>query len=259
VKRISINQKYFVILFIGRDGSSAITSSINKHPDLFCYPEVFANRNDIKQNVILQDILNGNPLEEKYPKIFDGYSYEKKYKLHNNKLYKSIGIKIKIIQPKDFDYLKAFLEKYDFKVIQLIRRNIVKGAISILNRHRLQEKFGVPNTTNKSQTQNEPFYVDPKKFINVLKARMSYLWMLNDFASKISCEKIEIEYENFLLNRVETINTIFEFMNVENFSVSSDFVKNTPNELDKIVKNLDELKDEIHKNSNYAYCLKYFK
>ena len=214
----------FAILFTGRSGSSYLTSMLDSHPNIICEGEMLA-----------QIVHVGEPPEKQLAWSRQFYDSARPQDI------RSVGYKTKLSDVVDPGGFRRLLDDLGVRLIHLIRRNLVKQVISALNAERLHQKTGQWNIQDEGERLG-PFSVDEKTFDSLLKNRMAGEKKLAESIAEIGRSAKQVVYEDLLRKPDETLQDLYDFLDVPSRPVVSQFRKHTPDDLRAVVTNFDELK-----------------
>ena len=212
----------YALLFVGRVGSSYLTSLMNSHPNIQAHmddvTEIKDQGPDAQLNLVRQFITP--PL------------------IGKNKV---IGFKTKPANLLDLEGFAELLRQHRCRIIQLQRRNQVKSVVSHLNGKRLAEKTGMWGLYDEN---NRPtaFAIDPEEFDATLKNRQMVEQRLVDYVQSLKLPVLAIYYEEMLVNLDDLMKRIFNFLEVAPHSVRASELKITSDDLREVLTNFDELK-----------------
>ena len=223
----------YIILFIERDGSTYLTSLLTSHPDIKAIYERFAVMKQ-KGGSAAEQLAWAD--EFLTPPLF-GNS-------------KAIGFKTKLVDVLDLDGFTELLRKKNIKIIQMRRRNRIKAVVSRMNARRLYESTGNWNLYDKSDRM-PPMEVDPQLFAEYLAEREAADDELQAYVDQLGLPALKIVYEELLVDKVNVLGKVFEFLNVSNRSVQEKTLKNTSDDLRDAVINFDQLRS-LYTSTPYA-------
>lgn len=231
---------FFVILFEGRTGSSFTVSCLNSHPNVLCYPEVLAHRSAKEQRQLLKHIFLGKPLE-RLPFVM----LNKRY-FHGGIVpvqpLQCVGFKTKLQDVARVSKFHGYLHDHNFRMIYLRRRNLIKSALSMLNAHRLVQKFGQGhwNASHKEQVQGA-MYVSPDDLLAELTVRIRHEVWHQRFFDLYAGKKRVFFYEDLVRDARAFLEGVQDFLDVPYHDLKGVFLKNTPDRLTDAILNYDEI------------------
>lgn len=139
----------FVLLFVGRTGSSYIISKLNSHLEVKALGEKLVNFMSDESGAQIRwvDKFFFPPLVGRN---------------------KAIGFKAKLVHIFDPDGFAQVLRENKSKVIFMRRQNHVKAVVSRINAERFWERYGQWNL-NDETNRLPPFAIDPDDFEMILR------------------------------------------------------------------------------------------
>jgi LPS sulfotransferase NodH len=212
----------YVLFLVGRVGSTYLTHLLNSHPNVYALQEELAALQE--QGAEAQLEWTENFLT---PPLIGNKSVR--------------GFSVKKIQLVDPDKFAQLLQEKQPKIIHMQRRNRVKAVVSYLNGKRLAEKTGMWGLFDEKDRLSA-FTIDPDDFDKALRNREKVEQDLADYVNTIELPKLELYYEDMLVDLKGFLNTLFTFLNVEPEQLHADVKKNTSDDLRKVIVNFDELK-----------------
>ncbi len=228
----------FVILFQGRSGSTYLASLLNSHPDIFCRFEDFDTEGPDQATRRLLDFSD---------QYIEGPTYEQ-IQAHLcgllNRNTKASGFKFKY----PFQYARypevlfwMLQQKDNLKVIHLDRSNILKRVVSLEHLSVLRNKGHVINANLVKRGGHEKFVLNIPRLINLVLMEEHTQSVLEFIVSQFP-NRLTVEYDDLLKSRDECLYRITDFLGVERFSdIRSEFHKATPDDLQEVVENYDQL------------------
>ena len=243
----------FVIWFTGRTGSTHLCDLLNSHPQIYCRKEeFFVNRinepDEVPANIKTYSREHGQytrSLATPAGRIKDPTSATVLNYL--NQIYSTdssaAGFKFKFpIQSAIFAEVTEQLPQIpNLKVIELIRENTLKQAISIQNRKRIQALEVSRGANLIESLKLEPLQLD----VDTAVDKANWLLLRREEFRQYSAmfrDSISITYEQICFEPQQTIPRVLEFLNVDtNVDLTSRFFKTTPNNIREAVTNYEEL------------------
>ena len=219
----------FVLLFQGRTGSTFLTDCANSHPQVKMDPEVWGGWGfQIEQDKIAAHVAN----QSNWLTHFYESSYPSSIK--------SIGFKTKLDDLLDKKHFITYLKDHDVKIVHLTRRNTVKLVISEINAQRLFDKSSTWNLEDERKRPSA-FRLDLDKFHQQLLWREQIEKWLESYIFLANLPTIKLYYDDLLSDEKSFFETFYDFINVQYLPTKGRTFKNTPNDLQKIIINYDEL------------------
>jgi hypothetical protein len=223
---LSYQVSRFVLLFAGRSGSTYIISKLNSHPYIYARGEQLVDYEEGEASDQLRwtrDFLSP-PL------------------IGRNQV---LGFKTKLVDVLDPDGFAQILHDTQSRIIYLRRQNHVKAVVSRLNGMRLVDKTGRWNLFDKANRLS-PFEIDPVEFNSMLEHRVRVDRELENYVQTLQLPTLSLLYEELILDESSLFGRIHSFLGVSPEKLEGRTFKNTPDDLSRIVINLDELR------SNYV-------
>jgi hypothetical protein len=153
----------------------------------------------------------------------------------------AIGFKTKLVDALDRAGFAALLRDKHVKIIQLERRNAVKGVISTINARRLHEVSGNWNLLHEADRM-PPFTVDLDEFQQLIQAREAWDNELDTFVNSLRLPTLPLYYEELLEDEGAFLHKVFAFLDVPERAVQSKTLKHTSDDLRQVITNLDDLR-----------------
>jgi LPS sulfotransferase NodH len=214
----------FVVLFVERTGSTYLMTTLASHPDIEALREHFA--------VLRQQGNDGAGQLEWAGKFFTPPLVGE---------HAAVGFKTKMVDILDPDGFTALLQEKQAKIIQLERRNSVKGVISTINASRLHAVAGTWNLLNENDRMPS-FAVDPDEFDRLIRQREAWDQELETYVNRLALPTLRLWYEDLLLDEDAFFASVLDFLHVKPTPMQGRTLKNTSDDLREVVTNFDELR-----------------
>jgi len=243
----------FVVFTTPRTGSSLLVKTLDSHPNIFCAGELFFFKGSIYHNEThypfwkfpvgpkLNYIIN-------YAKLFftlTGFLNE--FYKTNDESIKAKGFKLMLFQTFYIPGIFRCLKRCDAKVIVLIRKNILRNALSDLRARSTK----VYHKGDDVATITIPkFRVD----VNELKKKLKQIGSFNNRLLNVTANlnrKI-IYYEDFE-NWEETISDVLKYLHVEDVPLDAASKKLNPHSLEDMLGNFEEVEQWVIENGYGKY------
>ena len=233
----------FIILGWYRTGSNFLATSVNSHPKVICYSELFfpkkifwsngvyGKRSDSQELINIRNKSSEYFLNEHvfrcYPKHIKAVGFKIFYPQFENPIYENLVNDIKKIK--------------GLKILHIKRRNYLNvlvsqkiGAISGKMLRVTEKGFG-----KKQQISN--IYISPQEC-------HTYFTKLDTLISKYdvvfsSNEMLTIYYEDLVSNYGKNMYDIYSFLDVQTYEAYSILKKQNYHHISDIISNYNELKD----------------
>ena len=214
----------YVLFLVGRVGSTYFSHLLNSHPEIYACQEELA---------ALQDDGPGAQLDWARDFLTPPLVGRNAVK----------GFSVKRIQLLDPDGFANLLSDKGSKIIHMQRRNRIKAVVSYLNGKRLADKTGMWGLFKESD-RLPAFTIDPDEFAEALKNREKVEGDLSDYVNTLDRPKLELYYEDMLLDLDAFLEPVFSFLEVPPAPLSAGVKKNTSDDLRNVIENFDELKSK---------------
>jgi len=249
------SKKDFFIFTAPRSGSTVLTQTLDKHPQIFCAGELFHPSDKIYHSEWHFPFIGKKKKKGFSRKIFSVVNYIKGYfsgvthlkKFYSTRDEKNIrGFKLMIGHTKDFPTVWKYLQSQNLKVIVLIRQNTFREALSSFR----ARKIGVFHSQEGLAIAEKKVGVDAA----LLKKRVDELEVLKSNILKLSegTDRIIITYEDFE-NWQLMLNKLFDFLDVEKIDMQPELRKTSAANWRAGVENYKEVEKMME--ANYAHFL----
>lgn len=219
----------FIILFYGRSGSGLLRTLLNCHPEIYCDVEIYLHRKALFPIRYLQNRA----------KI-----YGKRYYGHKAKLFQLEE------QYSDVDKIRdTYLT--GAKIIFLKRDSFVRQAISAF----IGVQRGKWHDKRENSLEGQKFNINPVILLEKVR-RIDTYYKRKEKLLK-GTDHLFINYERDLLNEENhqgTMDKVFEYLGAYSVPVHTNYVKTTPDNLEKVLDNYDEVIEAV-RSSEYAHFL----
>lgn len=261
-------QTRFVIYGIQRTGTIFLMSLLDSHPNILCIGELFQNKSECVQysipryklyiessaiyqvldSVIRKIKLNGY-LGTIMRKIMINRYLDTIYSLSATTGNDAIGFKLMLNQVKRYPIVLDYLSENKFKVIHVVRENILKTYISRLR----AQQTGVYASTHPTQKIKVPVPIN--SLLEDLDSLSEENNALGNSVSRLGLDHLTISYEQIAHNREPELQEVLSFLGVsETAELKSRLVKLTPDNLEQAVENYDEIVNAL-KHTKYGSYL----
>ncbi|MFT4313352.1 MAG: Stf0 family sulfotransferase [Candidatus Woesearchaeota archaeon] len=207
-----------IILARSRTGSTLLLSYLNCHPRIYIGGEEFA-------------VLGSKNWKKVWDTFFCRYPFSARW----------VGFKIFYYHPRDkaCEDLWNYLQKdKSIHIIHLVRKNRLRSIVS----KEVGLKQGVWTSIDaKKQKQKiaKKVFLDPHKCVEYLE--QSEKWEKQARSQFADHPLIEITYEDLVLNKQKTLNSVFTFLGLSPKPVRTELKKQNPEKLRDLVENYDDL------------------
>lgn len=254
MKEVSSKQDFFIFT-APRSGSTVLTRTLDKHPQIFCAGELFHPSDKIYHAEWHFPFIGKKKKKGFSRKIFSVTNYIKGYfsavdhikKFYSKRNNKEIrGFKLMIGHTKDFPTVWKYLGTTDIKIIVLIRNNTFREALSSFR----ARKIGVFHSKEELELAQKKVTINAsllKKRINELETIKANILRMTEASNRII-----IAYEDFK-NWQPMLNNIFDFLCVEKIEMEPELRKTSAENWRDGVENYQEIEDMM--KEKYAHYL----
>ena len=241
----------FVVLTQARTGSNMLVSMLDSHPGVKCFGEVF----NPDSSFGYENWLQKSSLRRVANKYIRDYNVEKyldsllAVRPEDN----TQAVGFKVIYPGQFDRwsnLRYYWRTYDYKIISLTRKNLVRKYVSSNIAY-----FDGVWSAQEHRVKRTSITVDVSDLLRSIE-RMETIYRLIDTLT-VEFRGIQINYEELSSNRDSVMREIFHFLEVQEFEVGAlkaKTVKQNPQRLNQLIENYDEVCSAL-RNTRYEWCL----
>lgn len=212
----------YVLFLIGRVGSTYLMELMNSHPNIKAL---------------------GEELHDLHAKHSDAQlAWMRKYftpPLVGR--YKVVGFNAKLEQILEPDEFAKLMREFNCSVINLQRRNRIKGTVSYFVGRKLSESTGMWGLF-KDENRPSAVFIDLAEFDEHLQTREQLQQELDKYIDELGLPTLFLSYEDLLVKREDVLQQIFTFLNVKPLPATANTLKITNDDLRKAILNFDELK-----------------
>jgi hypothetical protein len=216
---LSRNLVRFVVLFLGRSGSSNLIEALASHPEIIAKGELLAKKDEEGQLQAVRRFLTR-------PRAA-GYA--------------AAGFKTKLRDVRDPEQFAELLREAGAPVILLRRRNVVKQTVSRFNAQRLHDTTKYWNLYDEDN-RLLPATIDPPWFSETLLRLEQEKLELEDYVKNLKLPTLSLFYEDLLVSHQTSLERIFSFLGVRYEPVEGQSIKNTSDDLRQAISNFGELR-----------------
>ncbi len=209
----------FVLLFMGRSGSTNLVEALASHPGIAARGEWLFGKDGDRQLRGARRFLTRPPQGE----------------------YSAIGFKTKLKDVRDPEEFAGLLREVGARIILMRRRNVIKQVVSRFNSHRLYEATRDWNLYDE-EDRLPPATIDLTWFSGSLEEIEEEKRELESYVRDLGVPMLSLYYEDLLVDRQATLERVFSFLGVRFEPVWGRCNKNTNDDLREAVSNFDELR-----------------
>ncbi len=222
----------YVLFLIGRVGSTYLMELLNAHPNFHALSEEF---NDPQEN--------GSAAQLEWVRRYLAPPLVGRYKV--------VGFNTKLENVLDQDEFAELMKEYKCKVINLQRRNRIKGTVSYFVGKKLSDSTGMWGLF-KEENRPTAVHIDPVEFDEHLQIREQLQRDQDRYIKNLGLPTLSLCYEDLFLDKDEVLKQIFTFFHVKPLPVKAAALKITSDNLRKAILNFDELKAK-YTGTQYEY------
>lgn len=217
----------FIVLFLGRTGSTYLMDMLDRHRWIRARPEVLVNLKEAgheAQAAWMRRLYTRRP-----PWV------------------KAVGHKTKLWDVLDPDGLRAMVHELGVRVIAMRRREPVRAVISSIRSHELYERTGLWELRDERDRPG-PTRIDPDQLLERLGHWDAAERQLDAFIGTLDTPKLDLWYEDLLDDRDAELARVGSFLGVRvlpRVADRSPIRKLTPADLRDAVANYDEIRDHL--------------
>ncbi|MCE2884578.1 MAG: hypothetical protein LW806_06740 [Planctomycetaceae bacterium] len=219
----------FVILFPGRTGSSLLVSCLASHPEIAAEGERLVRLDAVEQDQWLRDHYTRTHAAE----------------------IRAVGFKTKPKDVRDPAGFRALLDALDVRPITLLRRNLVKLAVSTINARRIHQATGRWNNAADAP-ELAPVAIDPLELERQIAACDAAQRDVLRLAGGLRTPALALEYEELLADLVAALGRVTDFLGVQPLPMQAGTGKATPDDLRAALLNHDELREHFRGTAREA-------
>ena len=214
----------FVLLFVERAGSTYLVTALKAQPGVLAVTEKLAALREEGKNAAEQlawaDSFLTPPLVGRH---------------------RAIGFKTKLIDILDPDGFAALVQRHQCRIIQLRRRNAIKGVVSTLNARRQWQASGNWNLLSE-KTRLSPLEVDLDEFERLLHEREGLDRELETYVDRLGLPVLRLFYEDLLQDDMAFVGRTLKFLGCDDEPRPGATLKNTGDDLREAIVNFDALR-----------------
>jgi hypothetical protein len=213
----------FVVLMMGRTGSSYLITALDSHPMIRARGERLVQLKNAGRSQA--QLTKARRMLTPWPIC----------------TYRALGYKTKLIDILDLEGFASLLRQNDARIISLRRHNAIKWTISILNHIRLLTRTGKHNLGSEKDRPG-PIQVDLDEFNKYLEYYRQRYALIDTFINTLDLPVLHLFYEDFLSAEEATFNEVFSYLDVPPRPVRPETVKITSDDLRQAVINFEQLR-----------------
>jgi LPS sulfotransferase NodH len=217
--RLSRGPFKFVILIMGRSGSTNLVEALNSHSAIYAKGEFLTTKEEYRRLRVARRFLTQSHSEE----------------------YSAVGFKTKLKDVPNLEEFARLLREVGTLIILLRRRNVIKQVVSRINSFRLYDTTGDWNLYNEGN-RLPPATIDPVSFKETLEEVEKERQELERYVELLDLPTLSLYYEDLLVDQRATLERICSFLGVAYESLQGQAIKHTADDLRQAVSNFEELR-----------------
>lgn len=210
----------FVILFPGRTGSSWLVSALGTHPRIDVRGEILVGEDPASQRRIVAERLGAAPSAGE-----------------------SRGFKTKLKDVAELDHLRDAIGE-EVRIVHMIRRDLLRLAISTINARRLHRRTGRWNRADGMRAL-PPLETDVDTLVETIEECAAAVETLSRYVASLAAPVLEADYAEVLHEPANLLDRVQTHLGVAPRPLSSGVLKNTGTDLRAAVTDFDRLVGEL--------------
>lgn len=255
----------FCIVGTQRTGTTFLRTSLDSHPSILCAGELFLGRAwpiGILQNQ--EKLFKGGYWQHARHGFFNTFEslLQRKRSIYrfldgfyDQDGFNAVGFKLMLSQLNSHISLTTYLRQRSIKILHLTRNNVLATLISRA-RARHTGTYHLSKIETDHANVRSLVYLDEVSLLHRLRQVKDENRALRALFSN-SPLYLNISYEDFCSGDSRCRAAIFNFLNVDNYPLSSKLEKIVNGTLKDVIENSDNIYS-IVKNSEFANCLDAF-
>lgn len=212
-----------MILFPGRTGSSWLVAALGNHPRVDAQGEILVGKDPAAQRRLVEERLRGE--------IPPGGSR---------------GFKTKLKDVADHDALKSAIGT-ETRVVHMVRRDLLRLAISTINARRLHRRTGRWNRVGGVE-QLPPLETGIDDLVAAIDQCAAAVETLARFVGGLAAPVLEVDYAEVLHSPADLLDRVQRHLGVAPRPLSSGVLKNTGTNLRTAIAGFDGLLGELSRS-----------
>jgi LPS sulfotransferase NodH len=248
----------FVIFGQQRTGTTLVVTLLRSHPSILSIGELFDDKEKIEGGVV-----------QTYKLYIKQLSSNRDYKpvQHKDLIYQYLdhffsksdfdatGFKLMLNQGKKYPIILDYLKEKQFKVILVVRKNVLNTSISKLRSRQTGIYDSSQTIFDRTKCLNSKIRIPVESLLIELDSVAKQNIGLKNTVSNLGLDYITVFYERLTENRVEETQRILTFLGAAiNVELNTQLQKVSPFELKNSVENYEEIVQAL-KNTPYAIYL----
>jgi hypothetical protein len=215
----------FVLLFLGRSGSTYLIEALDSHPDIRAHGEDITSWRVHPADGQLQCIRN----------FFEHMLAQP---------YQCTGFKIKLSDVEDQTGFRAIIIELNARIICLRRKNLIKQVLSWYNASRLYNA-----TSNWNAYRPEDRVTTAQISLDAFEYHLYQTEILDGelirYVTDLQRPTLSLYYEDLLKDKDDVVRRTLTFLDAPIRLLQGSSIKNTEDDLRQAIRNFDELKARL--------------
>jgi hypothetical protein len=228
----------FMLAGTQRTGTTLLRTTLDSHPDICSYGEIFLFRKGRGGQMAggYRRYLNEDRLKRmtRHYLAQKGMIGEFLDQLGTNSGARAVGFKLMLGQASAFPAVPEYVRSYDYRIIQVLRRNALK---TLLSRTALLKR-GVAHTREKVSASK--IQIPTGQLVQRLDSIIQESrWAEQAFSS---LPLMTVWYEDFVASKQEQLSRVLDFLDTPSREgIESSLVKLNPDTLSDVIENYEEV------------------
>jgi hypothetical protein len=229
---------HFILAGTQRTGTSFIESTLDSHPEICSFGEIFLFRKGRGANIVsgYRHYINQAPAKRMVRHYLARRGLIKEYldQLGSDCRGSAVGFKLMLGQTRILPCVPEYIRHNNYRVIQIVRRNPLKIYLSRAALRRSK----VAHTDRKLKVQK--IMIPTERLVSHLdKVLWENCWAERTFPD---LDRLAVYYEDFVASREEQLRKISEFLGIAPYEgMKSDLIKLNPDKLSDLIENFEEV------------------
>jgi LPS sulfotransferase NodH len=227
----------FIILSTQRSGSTLLRTSLDSHPDIQCFGEIFLptyTRDYSFYQFLKDERISGAGALLRRPTLVERHLSN----LYENDATAAVGFKVMYNQvgylPYRFPSVMTYARRHNVRIIHLVRSNPLNTVIS--------RRFARATKQYHTQEQRsaKPVHIDLQMAVQGINRIEKDKARWRQALAGLPC--LEVSYEEFVANKSDVSHQILSFLNVnQDVELDSPLKKVINSSLEHLITNYDDL------------------
>ena len=247
----------FAVLGLQRTGTTLVVSTLNSHPRILSLGELFEDKEKIAAKVVPTYKLymkqldsgpnNAAPQKERIFRYLDT--------VFAGKNFDAVGFKLMFNQGRKYPPISDYLKENRFKIIRVIRKNLLKTCISRFRARQTGLWDSFQPIFNETRCRETGIKIPVEDLLHELNSVAAQDKALEQTVLNLNLEYIAVSYEEFNEKKPGETQKMLNFLGIDGqIRLNTRLQKVSPEELTHSLKNYEEIVDAL-KHTPYAEYL----